>query len=93
MQYYKHPVRRPKEYHAPHPFDIPTALPHDAELCHPPVSEASGSLPPLTGLSLAMAYVPYQRFEELNEPDKALACGSLFSALYMPFSGKRRPPV
>ncbi|MBE6666183.1 MAG: spore coat associated protein CotJA [Ruminococcaceae bacterium] len=37
-----------------------------------------------------MAYVPYQSFEDLNEPAKALECGTLFEALYMPFYGQRR---
>ncbi|MBQ8496047.1 MAG: spore coat associated protein CotJA [Clostridia bacterium] len=51
------------------------------------------SVPVLAGFPLAMAYVPYQKFEELNEPSKALECGTLFQALYKPFYGQRRRPL
>ena len=40
-------------------------------------------------VSLAMAYVPFQRFENLYEPDKALSRGTLFACLDMPFHGGR----
>ena len=40
-------------------------------------------------LSLAMAYVPYQEFRELNEPEAALAAGTLFRELDKPFYGPR----
>lgn len=40
--------------------------------------------------SLAMAYVPYQEFGELYEPDMALSEGSLFRELNLPFYGQRR---
>jgi len=38
-------------------------------------------------VSLAMMYVPYQRFENLYEPDKALERGTLFKDLDLPFYG------
>ncbi len=41
-------------------------------------------------LSLAMAYVPYQSFGTVNEPEQALRAGSLFPALEKPFFGQRR---
>lgn len=40
-------------------------------------------------LSLAMAYVPYQDFRDLNEPEQALASGTLFRELDLPFYGQR----
>lgn len=42
-------------------------------------------------LSLAMAYVPYQEFEDLYDGGEALAKGTLFKKLYLPFTGKRYP--
>lgn len=36
---------------------------------------------------LAMAYVPWQHFKELYEPDQALRCGTIFKELYKPFYG------
>lgn len=41
-------------------------------------------------VSLAMMYVPYQRFENLYEPEKALSRGTLFADLDMPFYGGKR---
>ncbi len=41
-------------------------------------------------VSLAMAYVPYQRFEKLYDNQKALERGTLFEALDMPFYGRKR---
>lgn len=41
-------------------------------------------------ISLAMMYVPYQRFENLYEPEKALERGTLFADLDMPFYGSKR---
>ena len=38
-------------------------------------------------VSLAMAYVPYQPFENLYDGDTALERGTLFKALDMPFMG------
>lgn len=42
----------------------------------------------LASLPLAMAYVPVQPFGELYPPETALARGTLFAALFLPFTGK-----
>lgn len=36
----------------------------------------------------AMAYVPWQKWDELYDPCKALECGTLFPVLNKPFTGK-----
>lgn len=41
-------------------------------------------------VSLAMMYVPYQRFEKLYPDEKALERGTLFEELDMPFYGGKR---
>ncbi len=41
-------------------------------------------------VSLAMMYVPFQRFENLYEPEKALERGTLFADLDLPFYGGKR---
>lgn len=41
-------------------------------------------------LSLAMAYIPFQDFTDLYEPDEALSAGTLFRELEKPFYGQRR---
>ena len=87
MQYYKHTARRPISY----PIDLKEAP--CAQVNKPCAVEMPGntvSSNPLSGFPLAMAYVPYQNFEELNEPAKALECGTLFKELYMPFYGQKR---
>lgn len=38
---------------------------------------------------LAMAYVPWQYFKDVYEPDRALRCGTIFPELDKPFLGKR----
>ena len=38
-------------------------------------------------VSLAMAYVPFQRFEKLYDGEKALERGTLFEELDLPFYG------
>ncbi len=40
--------------------------------------------------SLAMAYVPYQEFEELYSDSEALYNGTLFKKLNLPFLGRKR---
>lgn len=37
----------------------------------------------------AMAYVPWQQFDKIYEPPKALCQGTMFPELDLPFSGKR----
>lgn len=41
-------------------------------------------------ISLAMMYVPFQRFENLYEPEKALSRGTLFADLDLPFYGSKK---
>ena len=43
----------------------------------------------LDSLSLAMAYVPWQKWGDLYDPCKALKCGTLFPVLSKPFAGGR----
>ncbi len=43
---------------------------------------------PLSGMPIAMAYVPWQFFQETYEPDKALQYGTIFPELNKPFYGK-----
>ena len=52
----------------------------------PDVEESS--FPPR--VSLAMMYVPYQRFENLYDPEKALEQGTLFAELDLPFYGSKK---
>lgn len=42
----------------------------------------------LMGLPVAMAYVPWQHFHDVYEPDKALSYGTIFPELNKPFFGK-----
>ena len=86
MQYYKHPIRRPLPTESICAAYAPTsAIPKPPA---PPENTISSN--PMTGFPLAMAYVPYQAFDELNEPQKALENGTLFRNLYMPFVGRKR---
>lgn len=39
--------------------------------------------------AVAMAYVPWQRWNEVYSIDKALDCGTLFPELNKPFMGRR----
>lgn len=39
--------------------------------------------------AVAMAYVPWQKFGTLHEPEKALNVGTIFEDLNKPFLGKR----
>ena len=83
MQYYKHTVRRPISENIscagvmPNIPITPTSMPN-----------GTVSSNPMTGFPLAMAYVPYQNFDDLNEPCKALEQGTLFRELYKPFYGQ-----
>lgn len=53
------------------------------------LSEAQTDMFPAK-LSLAMAYVPYQSFDGLYEGGDALAHGTLFRALDLPFYGAKK---
>ena len=39
--------------------------------------------------ALAMAYVPWQHFEHVYEPDRALQIGTIFPELNKPFCGRK----
>lgn len=43
--------------------------------------------PHISDKSLAMAYVPWQKWTDLYEPDKALCVGTIFCQLNKPFEG------
>ena len=88
MQYYKHTVRRPIS-HSCVSDSVPSVQTANMTSSEP-IPGGTVSSNPLSGFPLAMAYVPYQSFEELNTPAKALECGTLFGALYMPFCGQKR---
>lgn len=84
MQYYKHTAHRPI---------TPSNPCASAPITPMPMPESTVSSNPMTGFPLAMAYVPYQSFDDLNEPCKALEQGTLFRALYKPFYGQKRGGV
>ena len=88
MQYYKHTARRPVPTGIPCAGVMPTA-----PVTPPPIPDSTVSSNPMMGFPLAMAYVPYQSFDDLNEPCKALEQGTLFRALYKPFYGQKRGGV
>ena len=44
---------------------------------------------PLRGLALAIAYVPWQYWDQTYDLEKALQCGTIFPEFNKPFSGKR----
>ena len=41
---------------------------------------------PIEKLPIAMAYVPWQRWEELYDLDKGFMCGTIFPSLNKPFA-------
>lgn len=43
---------------------------------------------PLRNMVIAMAYVPWQKWRDIYEPDKALCRGTIFKELEKPFLGK-----
>lgn len=51
-----------------------------------PTGRPAGQLP----LPLAMAYIPPQKWTIAYEPQQALAAGTLFPALHLPFEGAVR---
>ncbi|MDD5916673.1 MAG: spore coat associated protein CotJA [Clostridiales bacterium] len=55
---------------------------------YPSVNGTEGLFP--QQVSLAMLYVPAQRWENLFTPEEALDKGTLFRALDLPFLGGRR---
>ncbi len=57
----------------------------------PGIPEPEGAL---SGLPIAMAYVPVQRFKNLADPETALSRGTVFNDLFKPLEcgSKRRTP-
>ncbi|MDO4555062.1 MAG: spore coat associated protein CotJA [Lachnospiraceae bacterium] len=39
--------------------------------------------------SLAMAYVPFQKWQNVYQPDEGLRAGTIFKDLNLPFIGRR----
>lgn len=73
----------------------PTGTRAVCELCERPAATACdgcgaavGSKNGLEGKPLGAVYAPLQEFEGLYEPSKALARGTVFAALDLPFEGK-----
>lgn len=56
-----------------------------------PASRSCGNVPSpdCRDFSVAMAYVPWQRFSQTYDPDKALEVGTIFPELDKPFLGGR----
>lgn len=50
---------------------------------------AGSSVDPLSGFPLAMAYVPNQPWEGIQEPEQALSSGTLFTGLLFPWHPSR----
>lgn len=50
---------------------------------------AGSGVDPLSGFPLAMAYVPNQPWEGIQEPEDALASGTLFTGLLFPWHPSR----
>lgn len=48
-----------------------------------------GCMGDMKNFPIAMSYVPWQSFCNLNDPRKALSCGTLFQDLYLDFYGRR----
>ena len=46
----------------------------------------------LSGLSIAMAYVPWQEWRSLYEVEKGFRCGTIFAELNLPFCWKGGSP-
>ena len=43
----------------------------------------------LEDFPLAMAYVPWQRWRDVLQPDEGLCCGTIFKELNLPFTGRK----
>lgn len=43
---------------------------------------------PVDAMMVAMAYVPWQKWGEIYDYEKALACGTIFSDLNKPWTGR-----
>ncbi len=61
----------------------PCARPADMPVC------CDGKYDELSGMPLAMAYVPWQEWQNIYEAEKGFHCGTIFEELNMPFNGIR----
>ena len=43
----------------------------------------------LDSMPLAMAYVPWQKWQNIYKPENALCAGTIFQELDLPFTGRR----
>lgn len=43
----------------------------------------------LASMPLAMAYVPWQKWQNIYKPENALCAGTIFQELDLPFTGRR----
>ena len=43
----------------------------------------------LASMPLAMAYVPWQKWQHIYKPENALCAGTIFQELDLPFTGRR----
>lgn len=66
----------------------PYQRPRTAAMRSPMPRSCSRNADPLSDMPVAMAYVPWQYFREVYEPDKALQYGTIFPELNKPFYGK-----
>lgn len=57
-------------------------------ICRDGCGSSVGSKNGLVGKPLGSVYAPLQEFEGLYEPTKAIARGTIFAALDLPFEGK-----
>ncbi len=66
----------------------PGMNPHGMRSRQPMARTCQDQSDPLSGMAIAMAYVPWQFMNETYEPDKALQYGTIFPELNKPFYGK-----
>ena len=52
-----------------------------------PVCRDDSTYDELSGLAIAMAYVPWEKWRNICEPDRALRRGTIFEDLDKPFRG------
>lgn len=68
-----------------------TALEVEAQACNPyvgmPIENRYMELLGIDDMPLAMAYVPFQTWKQVFDPENALAHGTIFPELYLPFLG------
>lgn len=63
------------------PISAPNGAPGNTPVC------VTSAMPQM--LALAMAYVPFQQFGSIYEPEQALSNGTLFPDLNKPFCGRK----